>query len=262
MRKFAIFSDIDGTLVSFTTHQVPESAVKALAEAKLRGHKFYISTGRPTPIITNLSQVERYIDGYITTNGAYCFVGSQTVSCHAIDPEDVAQVLADADQQHYAVLVVGEHDLVVHHFTEQVERILHQHLGVDTIDYTKPLSALKGQRILQLTPFINTVQEATLMARLHHCFSARWHPEFTDITSDQANKGKGLLAIARHEGFCLADTIALGDGGNDIPILQQAGIGVAMGNSGEKTQQAANYVTRHIDDGGFAHALRHYGIIS
>lgn len=48
----ALFFDIDGTLVSFRTHEIPESTVNALEEVKKQGLKVYISTGRPLSIIT------------------------------------------------------------------------------------------------------------------------------------------------------------------------------------------------------------------
>ena len=50
----ALFFDIDGTLVSFTTHAIPQSTVKALTRAREKGIKIFISTGRPMPFINNL----------------------------------------------------------------------------------------------------------------------------------------------------------------------------------------------------------------
>ena len=50
----ALFFDIDGTLVSFTSHTVPASTVEALEEAHRRGVGICISTGRPMAFITNL----------------------------------------------------------------------------------------------------------------------------------------------------------------------------------------------------------------
>lgn len=70
----ALFFDIDGTLVSFQTHEIPVSAVEALAAAKAEGHRIFIATGRPRIIISNLGALQErgLIDGYITMNGAYC----------------------------------------------------------------------------------------------------------------------------------------------------------------------------------------------
>ena len=67
-----LFFDIDGTLVSFNTHKIPQSTVDALTHAKSNGQKVYISTGRPMLFINNLGQIEHLIDGYITTKGALC----------------------------------------------------------------------------------------------------------------------------------------------------------------------------------------------
>ncbi len=93
----ALFFDIDGTLVSFRTHKIPQSTVDALEEAKRNGVAVYISTGRPIMLINNLGQIEHLIDGYITTNGARCFVGNHTVCLHPILRADVDEVVADAD---------------------------------------------------------------------------------------------------------------------------------------------------------------------
>ena len=91
-----------------------------------------------------------------------------------------------------------------------------------------------------------------------HCVSGRWHPEFTDITAREADKGKGIQAIARYKGFDPARTIAFGDGGNDLSMILQAGIGVAMGNATPQLKQHADYITTSVDDDGILNALKHF----
>lgn len=103
----ALFFDIDGTLVSFSTHRVPAVAVEALAEAKRNGVKIYISTGRPVRLIVNLQQIDRLVDGYVSTSGAYCFVGKETVCCEAMLQEDVDSVLEACRAWNVPVEVVG-----------------------------------------------------------------------------------------------------------------------------------------------------------
>ena len=99
MRNFkALFFDIDGTLVSFNTHRIPDSTVQALRAAKQKGVMVFISTGRPIHIINNLGQIDDLIDGYITTNGAYCFIGKEQVCMNAIS-EDEEAVIMDASRQ-------------------------------------------------------------------------------------------------------------------------------------------------------------------
>lgn len=257
----ALFFDIDGTLVSFKTHAIPQSAVDALTEAHRRGIRIFISTGRPIAIITNLGQIAPLIDGYITTNGAYSFVGADVVACHAMDATDVQAIIADADRAGYSLIVVGQRRVVVYNRKDIVDRIFVHGLGVDSLDFSLTLADLKDEPILQMTPFITAEQEALLARHVSHCTFGRWHPEFVDITRDHIDKAHGLREMAAHLGIDISQTMAFGDGGNDIPILRQAGIGVAMGNSTAEVQAAANYVTTHIDDDGVARALRHFGLV-
>ena len=260
-QRYALFFDIDGTLVSFKTHEIPASTILALTQAKANGHRVYIATGRPPIIITNLGAIEHLIDGYITTNGALCFVGDNLVCCQPIPKSDVLTCVEDAQAKGYSLIIVGQRDVAVLDPAGDVDRIFRQMLAVKNLDKASPLEEVLKQDILQLTPFFPADYEPKLMAQMPQCISGRWHPEFTDITANGADKGKGILAIARHEGFNPSQTIAFGDGGNDTSMIIQAGIGVAMGNAIEELKQQAEYVTTSVDADGILNALRHFRII-
>ena len=259
--RYALFFDIDGTLVSFRTHEIPPSTVMALTQAKSNGSKLYIATGRPPVIITNLGAIEHLIDGYITTNGALCFVGDELVCCQPIPKQDVMTCVEDAKVKGYSLIVVGRKDVAVLDPTGDVDRIFRQMLAVREFDKASPLEMVLQQDILQLTPFFPAEYEPELLKRMPQCVSGRWHPEFTDITANGADKGKGIQAIARHEGFDPSRTIAFGDGGNDTSMILQAGIGIAMGNAIDALKEKADYITASVDDDGVQDALRHFGVI-
>ena len=252
----AIFFDIDGTLVSFKTHQVPQSAIDAIVQAKAQGVKIYISTGRPFPLINNIDGIKHLVDGYITANGAYCFVGNKVISCQPIPDEDVRTVIRWADEKEFACMVVGEKDLAMYRNNACADRIFRQMLDVNNLQTDVPIEPILCQRILQLTPVISETEEKQLMPLLSGCESSRWYPDFADITARNANKGNGLLAIAAHQGIRIEETMALGDGGNDIPIVERAGIGVAMGNANDSLKAIADYVTDSVDEDGVYHALK------
>ncbi len=260
-QKYALFFDIDGTLVSFETHEIPQSTVQALTQAKANGSRVYIATGRPPIIITNLGSIEPLIDGYITTNGALCYVGNELVTCQAIPMQDVMTCVDDCMEKGNSLIVVGRKDVAVIDPKGDVDRIFRKMLAVKNLDKAQPLEEVLQQDILQLTPFFPADYEPELMARMSQCVSGRWHPEFTDITANGVDKGKGILAIARHEGFNPSHTIAFGDGGNDTSMILQAGIGVAMGNAIDDLKQQADYITTSVDDDGILNALRHFKVI-
>ena len=59
-------------------------------------------------------------------------------------------------------------------------------------------------------------------------------------------------------GISIEETISFGDGGNDIPMIEAAGLGIAMGNASDDVKAAADYITASVDDDGFAAALRKF----
>ena len=56
----------------------------------------------------------------------------------------------------------------------------------------------------------------------------------------------------------MSRTIAFGDGGNDLSMIRQAGIGVAMGNASDELKRNADYITTSVDDDGILNALNFY----
>ena len=257
----ALFFDIDGTLVSFNTHAIPESTVKALESAKARGVEIYISTGRPYAIINNIDAIKHLVDGYITANGAYVFTAEGEVSCSPVCPDDVRTLVDKAREMDFACMVVGEKDYTMFNANAKAEYIFKDVLNVPDIGAETPLDLVLSQRILQLTPIISQEQEDAILPLLHAVESGRWYPDFADITARGVSKAKGLAEIAAVRGFDIAETMAFGDGGNDITMIEAAGIGVAMGNAGEKLKNVADYVTDSVDDNGIYNALIHWDVI-
>ncbi|GIL55625.1 hypothetical protein Vafri_11159 [Volvox africanus] len=74
-----------------------------------------------------------------------------------------------------------------------------------------------------------------------------------------ASKGAGLSWLLEHLGVDPAHVMALGDGENDVEMLQMAGLGVAMGNAGPKAKSAADVVLEETnDEDGVAKAIIRY----
>lgn len=259
MNRKALFFDIDGTLVSFKTHTVPPSTVAALQEAHRRGAGIYIATGRPVGFINNLRPIEPLIDGWLTTNGAYCFIGDEVVCRHVFLQHDVDTILDYCVAHDVPAIVVGEHHIGAFNMKPEIVEVFGKGLGVGA-DLLSPIEQVLDEAVLQISPFVSPAQEAELMPLLESANSGRWTPSFADLTPGGADKGTGLEAMARALGITLADTIAFGDGGNDLPLIRKAGIGVAMGNANQVLLDAADYITTSVDEDGVANALRHLGV--
>ena len=257
----ALFFDIDGTLVSFNTHEIPVSTVKALEAAKAAGVKIFISTGRPVVLINNLGAIAHLIDGYLTSNGAFCYIGDMVVYDRLIGEHDVRALAEASDAHNWMYIVVGSRDLLVRNPDMEIVDTFKKMLNVSDLPVNIPMEEMFRQGVVQMTVFVTAAEEQLLMAATEKCVSSRWHPAFTDITAEGADKGLAVEAMARHLGIDISETMAFGDGGNDVPMLCRAGVGVAMGNAVDDVQREADYVTTTVDDNGISNALRKFGVI-
>ena len=79
-----------------------------------------------------------------------------------------------------------------------------------------------------------------------------------EINEEFANKGDALYALAKYLGVERKDTIAIGDGYNDIPMINAAGMGIAMTNGAQRVKDEAKWVTLSNDMDGVAHAIEEF----
>jgi len=256
----AVFFDIDGTLVSFNTHKIPDSTLEALSLLKKKGIKTFIATGRPYFVIDNLGDLT--FDGYITMNGSLCLTGEkETIYKNAIQRQDI-EALIHFQNNGYAFpcMVATAEEIFTNYIDENVIEVLKQINFITPVH--KSLSEALSKDVYQLMGFFNDNQESEIMSNvLTHCETTRWNPLFTDIIAKGNSKQVGMDKVLGHFSLDLKDTMAFGDGGNDISMLRHAAQGIAMGNASEEVKQSASYITDSVDDNGIWNALKHFGVI-
>lgn len=253
----ALFFDIDGTLVSFKTHTIPSSTIDAINQAKQKGLKVFISTGRPKVIINNLGPLK--FDGFITMNGAYCFIGDEVIYKNSIPREDVEAVIKQVENNNLTSVFVTKDNMKVANPSD-LSTEFSKDLAIPQLPNVSIEEILK-QEIFQISPFITEEQETDFMKLLPGCASNRWHPTFTDIVAKGNGKQRGIDEIISRIRIKLEETMAFGDGGNDISMLRHAAIGVAMGNARDQVKAAADYVTDTVDNDGIWKAFKHFNLI-
>ncbi|NEG70152.1 Cof-type HAD-IIB family hydrolase [Bifidobacterium choloepi] len=262
----AAFFDIDGTLTSFETHRVPESTIEALRQLKSSGVKIFICSGRaPAFLDVIIDMIPVRFDGFVCVNGQYCVDGDfNLIHKEPLSDHDVAVALDWMDAHPDVVVSYCEKDYAYfNHANEQLERSW-KSLGKTAprifFDDARARTAA-GHELFQFSPYISAEQEAELVALSDNLVGVQWAPDFYDMINNNGGKGFGMRQMARHFGFGMDATIAFGDGGNDIQMLEAAAIGVAMGNAGDDVKQRADYVTDAVDDDGIMNALKHFDVL-
>ncbi len=80
--------------------------------------------------------------------------------------------------------------------------------------------------------------------------------DFFNILAPGVSKGKALEKLSAHLKIPLRETIAVGDGTNDVSLLKTAGLAIAMGNAADEVKAIADYVTLDVDHSGLAAAMK------
>ena len=254
----AVFLDIDGTMVSFQAHHVPENTRKALHEARNNGLKLFVATGRHSSDIIHLGGL--VFDGYMTLNGAICQVGNEVIFKKAIPQEDIAAFIRYEEEIEPIPCFFVEEDKVS---INREDALITQMM--DMVEFSPrqlvPSHAFLHKEIFQLTAFFPAEREFELLKHFPNCELSRWYPTFADLVARGVDKSVGLEKIGAYCGFSADEMMAIGDGGNDISMIRYAGIGVAMENANDEVKSAANYITTSVENDGVGNALRHFGLI-
>ena len=149
----AVFFDIDGTLVSFKTHKLPDSTVRALDLLREKGIKVFIATGRQLQSINNLGTQE--FDGYVTLNGGYCLAGKDKVIYkHNIPSEDIEALIRYQENEEAFPCALVEEDGIYQNYVDDSVRQLY-----DMLDFPhpplRPLRGNGGKEVYQLIAFFS-----------------------------------------------------------------------------------------------------------
>ena len=255
----AILLDVDGTILSFETHQIPVSTLAALQQVHKNGIKIIIATGRAAGDLREIESVP--YDAVIALNGAECYLRNGTlIKNRPIPREDFKKAAAIARQYDIALglelnngVFVDQLKPVVVQIAQMVDHPIPEVVDVETLFDAKGCS--------QFCFYCDLEMEKKIMPQLPGLSATRWHPAFTDINVSGTSKASGLNIFATYYGIDASDIMACGDGGNDIPMLQAAGIGIAMGNASDEVKKHANYITDSIHCDGLAKALQHFQLI-
>ncbi len=291
-QKF-IFLDIDGTIYS-KMGVIPEHAKTAIEKAKEKGHKVFVSTGRSKAGLPK-DILALPLDGYIASGGAYVEAEGEIIFNQYIEPEVLREVYQYLMVNEIAFTV--ENNELIYGTQEQIDiqrSIFEENINKQKEKYQRSLDnriyeeATKRIdenynvfiRLLTVVEDFHQVERVNkIMFRRSKISKEQMLREIGDFINlypgsldnlflgsgefyqKGINKAIGIQKILGHYGAEQKDTIAFGDGLNDLEMLQYVGTGVAMGNAVEELKQVADFTTKESYNDGLYYGFEACGII-
>ena len=261
--------DMDGTLLD-SGKQILASSSAAIGEAAASGKTVAIASGRCPSMIAPYAAGLPGVRYAICTSGASLYdIAEDTVLTERSFSQEVIDYVAD---------VVGDEDLMCEIFSGRgffypaadIDRMDRYHMGAYQETYRalgEPMEStwdvlVSGDLPLQKfnLHFARVEARERVLAELADAEVelARSETSSLEFSPAGVSKGSGLAELCRIAGLPLEATIAVGDSDNDLPILERAGLAVAMGNAGERVLRAAGAVVADNDHDGCAEAIRRF----
>ncbi len=253
-----VFFDVDGTLYSHNTHEVPESTARCVNELRAKGIKTIICTGRHISTFNKLDLRGLKFDGYIANNGQMCYDKDQNfLKGHELDPVSLEFVTTLFNKKAFPITMVDKTHIYVNMHTER-EKAMYATYGIEL----PPVDEYKGGDIYQASAGVSVEEEEDFKSTMPpSCKIARWGDCGIDIISSNSGKGVGIKYYLEFLGLGKEEAMAFGDAQNDIEMFEAVGTSVALGNGIDALKEKATYVTSDIDAGGVEQGLKHFNVL-
>jgi len=249
MTPYVFFLDIDDTILY--DGAVSSRVIRAMAEARRRGHFVYINTGR-APSFLEAPLVSLPVDGFVCGCGSYVLQNG-TVLFRAEYPTEalirwVRKLSSPGDP---GFVIEGEKRIFRYrnsYWRPRPEWILGE-TPEELLAYLRTDTVVKASICNDIDP--------TILPGLKKDFHVIYHPteHYTECCPKGCSKAGGMEIIMKHHGLDLSRSVAIGDSENDLDMIDAAGIGIVMGQAREVIKKHADRITAPVTEDGAALAI-------
>lgn len=269
-----IFIDIDGTLFSNEIQGIPESSKTAIKKAKEAGNKIFLCTGR------SLAEASKYlnlkIDGFVLSSGAVVYCDGKNIFNSVIKRKKLEYLLDIFRQMNVGYCFAGK---AGGYCNEEGLKYAYKYLTKGADNYNLETVMDEGffgisywdrrDLVSKISVYSENMEKIDALEKyISDDFS--YNLVFSDvenniyineITAANINKSYGINKVLEYYRASFKDSIAIGDSSNDIEMLQDAGVGIAMGNAQVEVKDIADYITTDILDDGLYNAFEKFGLL-
>ena len=277
MNHKLIFIDIDGTLFDHKKDDIPESAKEAILNAKSKGHKIFLSTGRPYADIDK-EILDLPLDGMIVSCGAVVYVENKPIYCKTYPQKELINLIQLMLVNNIGFSLDGIHK---NYLSEEAFICLSGLMFKNNEDSELsrammaknncfPFEEMKEEdlkEVVKISIFTKNKESCEkLFQKIPDSLTGfMYKNNHLDLYNGEISikgitKATGLKQITSYLNKAIEDTVVIGDSLNDLDILQAAGLSICMGNGADECKKVADFTTKDISDDGLAYALQHFNL--
>lgn len=278
MGRKAVFLDVDGTYVN-DRGVVPESAHRAVVAARANGHQVFLCTGRAVAELWD-HIMEAGFDGVIASAGGYVELDGQVLLHRSISEDDVRHVVEFFDTHGVEYYLEANSGLYgSRHSKARLRELVFAGVSDEGLlaELEKGLGPFIDSLIIDqdlVRADINKVSflDSDLpLERVQAEFAGELHvipttvpmfgPNSGEMSIPGIHKATAIELLLEHAGIAREDTLAYGDGLNDLEMIEYVQTGIAMSNAHPILKAAADGVTSDADADGIYASFTALGLI-
>lgn len=264
MNKNILFFDVDGTLFDCGNGMPHISTYlkEAFRQLRANGHLCFIASGRPYAYL-NQEIKDLGFDGFVLCNGALVLKDGELLLTHYIPKKEVQYLVSEFEKRNCMYALVDTYQSYCPKKFTLMYDVLRK--------FEVPLQHVCGDFVLEN---VNTAKievfcpDEESKAFVRHLQDHGYEIiDYADSGSFEINladvsKGKSIIELLDTLDIPIEDSLAFGDGQNDMEMLSVVGYGVAMGNAYEPLKKVANQVTETCANHGIVRELQRLGLVS
>ena len=255
----AVACDLDRTLIGkdATLHARTRAA---LERTRAAGMHVILVTGRMFRSVRRYALEVHLVDPVVCYQGAVVAepASGRWLRHEPIPLELARETIAAVNAEGFGLNCYVDDELYVAEVTPQARQYADfQHLDLHPVgDLLAWLREPPTKLVVIDDPEILDGLEQRMLGRFDgRLYISKSLPYFLEFASPDVTKAAGLQFVAEHVGFTREQTVAFGDGENDIELVEWAGYGVAVANAHERVKEVADFVCPSVDEQGVAQVL-------
>lgn len=258
-----IVMDMDDTLLN-ADHIISDANKKAILTAQSQGITIVLASGRPTPAMARFAdelQLNSQNGYVISYNGAYVTDWS--------NKEVLFETCLTKYENDLLVDAAHAQNLNLHTYIEGdiVTDAMNPYTDIEADLTSMPIRLVDNlkQTVKGKVPKLLMVAEPSVLKaaaeKLKQSLAGRFmisisKPYFLEFTNQEVDKSRGISVLCEKMGISKNDVMAIGDSYNDLTMIRDCGIGVAMANAPDDIKAIANVATLSNEESGVAHIIK------